>query len=81
MSMTTIKVRPETKTLLDQFRESPGESYDLLVRKAVGIARTDPKLSRRTMKEIADARRRFARGEYYTEEEAKKMLGVERVPR
>jgi|GEM_PF-1930583 len=80
MGMTTIKVRTETKGMLNQLRENPGESYDLLVRKAVAIvrkARRDPKLSQQTVKEIDAARKRFARGEYYTEKEAWKLLGVD----
>ncbi|MBR9692442.1 hypothetical protein GOV07_00745 [Candidatus Woesearchaeota archaeon] len=82
MSVTTIKVRTATKQALDTLREYPGESYDRLVGKAVHIAKTakkEPKLSQATIRQIEEARERFTRGEYYTEDQAWKILGVDDV--
>ncbi len=79
MSVTTIKVRGETKALLDGFREHPSESYDLIVRKLASVAKVawnEPKLSKQTVREIDAARKRIAAGEYYTEQELKRLLGV-----
>jgi len=79
MAMTTIKLNSATKALLDEYREHPAESYDLIVRKVVSIVkavRKEPQLSKRTVEQIDAARKRIAAGEYYTEEELKKLLGV-----
>ena len=76
---TTIKLNPKTKLELDNFRQYRSESYDELVRKLIYLARLcekEPKLSQKTIKEIKEARERIKRGEFYTEEEAKKILGL-----
>ena len=76
---TTIKLASETKTKLDEFRQYRNESYDELVRKLIIIARTcekEPRLSQKTIREIKEARERIKKGEFYTEEEAKKILGL-----
>ncbi len=82
VSVTTIKVRGETKLAMDAFREHPSESYDQLVRKLVLIAtlaKRDGKLSRDAVKRIEAARARMASGAHYTEEEVAKLLGVKHV--
>ncbi len=76
---TTIRVNPRTKEELDQFRQYKNESYDELVRKLiylVKIAERKPKLSQKTILEIKEARERVKKGEFYTEAEAKKILGL-----
>ncbi len=76
---TTIKLDLGTKSKLDEFRQYKNESYDELVRKLILIARTcekEPKLSQKTIQEIKEARERVKKGEFYTEEEAKKILGL-----
>jgi predicted transcriptional regulator len=76
---TTIRLNPETKTRLDEFRQYKNESYDELVRKLITLARMcekEPKLSQKTMQEIKEARERIKKGDFYTEEEAKKILGL-----
>ncbi len=75
---TTIRINPNTKEELDSFRQHKDESYDELVRKLIVVAKTcerEPKLSQKTMQEIKEARERIKKGEFYTEEEAKKILG------
>ena len=76
---TTIRVKPNTKEELDGFRQYKNESYDELVRKLIYLARLsekNPKLSQKTILEIQEARERVKKGKFYTEEEAKKILGL-----
>jgi len=76
---TTIKLNQGTKVQLDNFREYKNESYDEVIRKMVYIVKTcekEPKLSQKTIQEIKEARERIKKGEFYTEEEAKKILGI-----
>lgn len=79
MQQTTIKLNTATKAELDKFKQYENESYDELVRKLVRIVwmcKKRPSLSQRTIREIEEAREQIRRGEYYTEEEAKKILGL-----
>ncbi len=76
---TTIRLNPRTKEELDQFRQYKNESYDELVRKLIHLARMaekEPKLSQKVILEIKKARERIKKGEFYTEEEVKKILGL-----
>jgi len=76
---TTIRIKPGTKAELDHFRQYRSESYDELVRKLIYLAKMcekEPKLSQKTMLEIKEARERIKKGEFYNEEEAKKILGL-----
>jgi len=76
---TTIRINPETKTKLDEFRQYKNESYDELVRKLIVIVKTcekQPRLSQKAIQEIKEARERVKKGEFYTESEAKKILGL-----
>ena len=79
MSETTIKLYEETKLELDKFREYKNESYDEVIRKVLHIAknvRKRPQLSKQAAEAIDQARERFRKGEYYTEAEARKRLGL-----
>ena len=74
----TIRLNPNTKTELDSFRQYKNESYDELVRKLIYLIKMcekEPRLSQKTIKEIKEAREKIKKGEFYTEEEAKKILG------
>ena len=76
---TTIRIKPNTKEELDSFRQYKNESYDELVRKLVYLAKIcekDPELSQKSIQEIKEAREKIKKGEFYTEEEAKKILGL-----
>ena len=76
---TTIRLAQETKTQLDSFRQYKNESYDELIRKMIFIAKTcetEPKLSQKTVLDIRQARERVKKGDFYTEDEAKKILGM-----
>ena len=79
MSATTIKIHKKTKMEIDQFREYKNESYDEVLKKLVYIAkkaRSEPGLRQETVETIEKARERIKRGNFITEEEAKKRLGI-----
>lgn len=79
MATTTIKIRHDTKAQLDRFREYRNESYDEVIKKVVFIAnvsKTEPRLSKETIKAIEKARERIKKGKFLSEEEAKKRLGL-----
>ena len=79
MNETTIRINPRTKSELDGFRQYKSESYDELVRKLIHLAKLcekEPKLGQKTLKEIKEAREKIKNGEFYTEDEAKKILGL-----
>ncbi|MFH1452093.1 MAG: hypothetical protein ABIF88_02890 [archaeon] len=76
---TTIRLNNEIKSQLDNFRQYKNESYNELIRKLLFIVKTcetEPKLSQKAVKEINKAREKIKSGEYYSEEEAKKILGL-----
>ena len=76
---TTIRLTVETKQDLNKFKQYKNESYNELIRKLIYIAKlceNEPKLSQKTIKEIKEARERIKKGEFYTEEEARKILGL-----
>ncbi|MBS3071765.1 hypothetical protein J4408_02135 [Candidatus Pacearchaeota archaeon] len=76
---TTLRLNVRTKEELDKFRQYKNESYDELVRKLIHLAKLcedEPKLSQKTIKEIKEARERVKKGKFYTEAEAKKILGL-----
>ncbi len=80
MNVTTVKLYVDTKRMLNQFREYRNESYDEIVKKLVYIARfagKNPHLSTKTVREIEQARERLKKGEFYTEKQMAKMLGLE----
>ena len=76
---TTIRLNIQTKQDLDTFKQYKNESYNELIRKLIFIVNkceNEPKLSQKTIKEIREARERIRKGEFYTEVEAKKILGL-----
>lgn len=79
MEATTIKIHEDTKLELDGFREYKNESYDEVIKKVVFIAKvckTEPELSKETIKAIENARERIKKGNFLTEAEARKRLGL-----
>lgn len=79
MEQTTIKLNFGTKSELDKFRQYKNESYDEIVRKIIRIVflcKKEPKLSQKTIKEIENTREEIKKGDFYTEEETKKILGL-----
>ena len=79
MEATTIKLHQETKFQLDKFREYRNESYDELIKKLVFIVKKvkdKPELSKETVIAIENARKRIKAGNFVSEEDAKKRLGL-----
>jgi hypothetical protein len=79
MPTTTIKIHTDTKVGLDQFREYGNESYDEVIKKMLYIAKNvkkQPALSTATIKAIEEARVRIRKGNFLTEEQVKKRLGL-----
>ena len=79
MTSTTIKLQVETKNKLDLFREYKNESYDEVISKLVYIAKNakkNPELSKETILAIEKARERIKKGNFLTEEQAAKRLGL-----
>ena len=82
MDATTIKIYPDTKTGLDEYREYVNESYDEVIKKLLFIVqkqKTDPELSQETIDAIEKARERIKQGHYVTEAEMRKRLGLKNV--
>jgi hypothetical protein len=79
MDVSTIRLHRKTKSYLDEYREYRNESYDEVIMKLVDIAETakkEPKLSRKAVERIEAARKRIKAGDFVTEEEARKRLGL-----
>ncbi len=79
MDIATIRLHRRTKSHLDRYREYRNESYDEVVMKLVGIAekaKTDPELSRDVVMRIEKARHRIKSGNFLTEDETGKRLGL-----
>ncbi len=79
MEATTIKIYGDTKTELDKLREYKNESYDEVIKKIIFIVnrfKTEPKLSKEAMASIERARERLKKGQFLTEGQAKKRLGL-----
>lgn len=79
LATTTIKIHDSTKSELNNFKEYKNESYDEVLGKIIYIAKTaksNPKLSQKTVKEIEKARKRINAGKFLTEAQAKKSLGI-----
>lgn len=79
MEATTIKIRQSTKHELDKFRQYKNESYEEVIQKVLFIAKNaakEPELSREAIEAIEKARERIRKGNFLTEAEAKKRLGL-----
>jgi hypothetical protein len=79
MDVSTIRLYKKTKSCLDAYKEYRNESYDEIVMKLVDIAETarkEPQLSKKTMERIEAARKRIKSGNFATEDEARRRLGL-----
>jgi predicted house-cleaning noncanonical NTP pyrophosphatase (MazG superfamily) len=79
MDICTIKLRTHTKSYLDRYREYRNESYDEVVAKLISIVenvKKAPELSHDAVESIERARKRIKAGNFVTEEDAKKRLGL-----
>ncbi|MBT4351472.1 hypothetical protein HOD20_02995 [archaeon] len=79
MTATTIKIHEDTKFQIDQFREYKNESYDEVLKKLVYIVKktkSEPELSKEAIEQIEKSRKRIKEGNFVTEEEARRRLGL-----
>jgi hypothetical protein len=79
MDVSTIRLHKKTKSYLDAYKEYRNESYDEVVMKLVDIAETakkEPNLSKKTVERIEAARKRIKTGDFVSEDEARKRLGL-----
>lgn len=79
METTTIKLYKDTKTQLDLYREYKNESYDEVIKKMIYIIKTfktEPWRGKETLKAIELSRERMKRGNFISDEEASKRLGL-----
>jgi hypothetical protein len=79
MAATTIKIHEDTKFQIDQFREYKNESYDEVLKKLVYIVKKskfEPQLSKDAIDQIEKARKRIKEGNFITEDEARRRLGL-----
>lgn len=70
---TTIRISREVKKRLDRFRMYRGETYNDLIE---SLLEDHMEINEKTKKELSEARKRVAKGEYYTQEEVEKRLGL-----
>jgi CDP-glycerol glycerophosphotransferase (TagB/SpsB family) len=79
METTTIKLYKDTKSQLDLYREYKNESYDEVIKKMIYIIKTiktEPWRGKETLKAIELSRERMKRGNFVSDEEASKRLGL-----
>ncbi|UEC43455.1 MAG: hypothetical protein METHAR1v1_1420007 [Methanothrix sp.] len=73
---TTIVIRQETKSRLDELKLHPRESYNDVVDRLASMATDDEPLSEETLKRIEEALDDLKAGRYRTEEEMEAELGL-----
>lgn len=74
-SITTIQINEETKSMLDDIKDYPRETYEDVIKKLLEIvAEENMELSKETKKEIEIARAEIKQGKYKTLEQIKKEL-------
>lgn len=76
--MTTIKISEKTKKRLEHFKSPHLNTYDDVLQLLINITQDfeDEEFSEETLEKIQKARTRIAQGVYFTEEEAKRKLGI-----
>ena len=79
MGATTIRIHDDTKHDLDLLREYRNESYDEVIKKilfVINTYKTEPELSQETIDSIERARERIKKGDFLSEDEVRKRLGL-----
>jgi len=70
---TTIKISSDVKAILDKLKIHERETYNDVIEV---MLEDNLELSDETKKELAESRKKIARGEFYTQEEVDKMFGL-----
>ena len=70
--MVRVEVRPATRAALASRRSSPRETYDMVIDRLLEDTHA---LDRRTMRDLEDARRAFAAGDFKTQDQVERDVG------
>lgn len=70
---TTIKISSDVKNMLDRFKMHERETYNDIIEIMI---EDNLELNDKTKKEIEEARKRVAKGEFYSQEEVERILGI-----
>jgi len=70
---TTIRISPEVKSMLDKMKIHQRETYNDIIELMI---EDNLELNDKTKKEIEEARKRIAKGEFYSQEEVERKLGL-----
>ena len=70
---TTIQISDNVKSVLDRMKMIERETYNDVIERMI---EDDLELNKKTKIEIEEARKRIKKGEFYSEAEAKKILGL-----
>ncbi|OGJ12426.1 hypothetical protein A3K82_02700 [Candidatus Pacearchaeota archaeon RBG_19FT_COMBO_34_9] len=70
---TTIKISSDVKNMLDKFKMHERETYNDIIEIMI---EDHLEINEKTKKDIEEARKRIRKGEFYSQEEVERMLGV-----
>jgi predicted transcriptional regulator len=70
---TTIKISSDVKNMLDKFKMHERETYNDVIEVMI---EDNLELNEKTKKEIEEARKRIHKGEFYSQDEVERMLGI-----
>jgi predicted transcriptional regulator len=73
---TTICIDPNVKSKLDDLKVYKNESYNSVVERLIKMAYDEEPLSKEEIKGIEESLEDIKAGRAYSEEEAKRMLGL-----
>jgi len=75
--VTTVRMRAETKALLDDLKLFPRETYDDVVKRLAEMAYDDEPLTKEELEAIQESEEDIKAGRVYSLEEVMKELGDE----
>ncbi len=70
---TTIKISSDVKGMLDKFKMHERETYNDIIEIMI---EDHLELNEKTKKEIEEARKGIRKGEFYSQEEVERILGI-----
>lgn len=74
---TTICLEPKVKEMLNGLKTHKEESYNSVIERIVNMAYDSEPLTNSEIKGIEESLKDIKAGRYYSEDEAKKMLGID----
>jgi predicted transcriptional regulator len=70
---TTIRINQDIKAMLDKMKLHQRETYNDII---WILLEDHMNLNKKTKEEIAEARKRLSKGEFYTQDQVEKMFGI-----